>query len=247
MSLESKLALVLVLTAAAPIAGCKKGNEGTAKPAGSASAAASAAAAPAPAGLTADQLMTQLVPTVCTAMTECKNDKVKAMITMSGTMLAGFGSMDKPALKKQMDSVGASMDKDKRWLPNEQECEKIGAVDLQLLGLTPDKLKAKIGKTVKYDGKKAAACLKALSSLAMCKTEVKLKKEPTLGDMDKISSEIGKKADAETKPCNDMLVGTVELGGDCEYDYECKGEHTKCKKDHKTKKKVCKAGKKAAK
>jgi len=54
-------------------------------------------------------------------------------------------------------------------------------------------------------------------------------KEPKFPDIDKFDKEPGKSTDAETKACNEMLTGMVELEGDCEEGYECKGEHTKCK------------------
>lgn len=249
MLLKHKLSLLLVAAVVVPLGACKKGaGKKNAQPAGSASAVASAAApAPASTALTVDALLTKLAPTVCSSMEQCKNDKVKAIVAMSGMMIAGFGAMDKPALKKQMDGVDATMKKGKRWMPNKQECATIGSVALQVLGMTPEALKPKIGKTVKFDGDKAAQCLKELSSISECKTEVKLAKEPKLGDIDKFDKELGKSTDAETKACNEMFTGMVEPGGDCEQDYECKGDHAKCKMDHKKKKKVCKAAKHHAK
>ncbi len=245
MSLKHKLSLLLVVATAAPLGACKKGAA-KAQPAGSASAASNAAApAPAAAGMTVDDLLTKLPSSVCGSIEQCKNDKVKAIVATSAMMVAGFGSMDKPELKKQMDGVDATMKKDKRWMPNQQECETIGAVTLKVLGMTPETLKPKLGKTVKFDGQKAAECLKQMSSLSECKTEVKLAKEPKFSDIDKFDKELGKSTDAETKACNEMLTGMVELGGACEEGYECKGEHTKCKTDHKTKKKVCVADKHA--
>lgn len=245
MSLELKLSLLLVVTAIAPLGACKKGSgKSNAQPAASASAASGsgAAAAPAAASLTVDELLTKLVPTVCNTVEQCKNDKLKAVVTTTATMVAGFGAMGKPKLQKQLDSVDATMKKDNRWIPDKQECQTLGGVALEVLGLTPGALKAKIGKTVKYDGKKAAACLEEVSSLPECRTEVKLAQEPKLGEIDKFNKEMGKRMEADTKACNEMLTGMVKLGGACEEGYECKGEHTRCVMDHAKNKKVCTAG-----
>lgn len=248
MSLKPKLSLVLIAAAAAaPLGGCKKSGKTKAGPTPSAAPAAASAATPKPAaqGIPVDKFAAEIAPTTCDWIEQCKNDKVKAIPVMMAMMVAGFGSMGKPALKKQMDAVSKSMDKDKRWLPNKQECLTIGGIALKLQGLSADTLKAKIGKTVKYDPVKASACLASFKSpFAPCKKEVKLAKDPNLGQTDKFEKQFKGKLDAYTKACNGALTGMVALGGTCEYGFECKGEHTGCRPDPKDhKKKTCQAKK----
>lgn len=241
--MSHKLCLsVLLIATAAPLGGCKKGDKGQAGPAGSASPAASTAPAkPAAQGMPVDEFASKIAPATCDWMEQCKNDKVKAVVTGAAMMIAEFGSMNKPALLKQMKPIDAAMKKDKRWLPNKQECVTIGGVALKLTGLTADVLEQKIGKTVKYDPVKAQACLASLKTrFAPCTKEVKLAKDPSLSEIDKFNKEFQDQLDAHTKACDEALTGTIAQGSACEYGFECKGEHTRCAHDPTDhKKKTC--------
>lgn len=243
MTLKLTLSFVLIAAVAGPLTGCRKHEQAKTQTSSSAAAAKSPAPAASAAqkALTLDEFLAKLAPTSCDALSSCKNDKVKASVELMLTLMAEFGSVGKPALKRQVSAVVAAMKKDKAIFPNEKQCETIGSVALQVVGLTTDALKDKIGKTVKYDGDKAAACLAAIQApFAPCATEFKMKKSPTLGDLHKISKDLRHDINAHTKVCNDVLVGTVVAGQPCEHSYECVGENSKCKKSLKHKKaKVC--------
>lgn len=243
------LVLILGGIATAPLA-CGSGEQPSGAPAGSAGATSAAATATAAAAganaksLALGDFLSKLPPAACGWIDQCKNEKFKALAGTMGMMIAGFGAMDKPALADKLKPVDEAMKKDKRPLPNKQECETIGSIAMEATGLTTATLEAKLDKTVKYDGEKAAACLAAIESpFAPCGTEVKLEGEPKLTDVEKFEKELEGPLDAHTKVCDSVLTGLVDLGAACEYDFECKGEHTKCKKDSKDpKQKVCVAG-----
>jgi hypothetical protein len=246
-----------LLLAATVIAGSQLGcdkAEPTASPAAGATPVASSGSAPAkkdeaappvPAKVTSipvTDFLAKLAPTACSWLDQCKNEKVKAFTATMGMMVAGFGAMDKPDLAKQVQGVGDAMKKDKRSLPNKQECETVGGVVLQLGGMTPEILQAKIGKTVQYNGEKAAACFAAIDTpFALCATEVKLTGEPKLSEIEVFEKEFGADLEKHTKTCGEVLTGMVELGQACEYEFECKGEGSKCKGGAGAKK--CEAGK----
>jgi len=239
------LALALAVAGAATVSCKDKGAAGKADAAaassasGSAAAAASGGAAATPATpatpaaaqeLSLDDFVGKIAPTTCKMLEQCKNDKVKATVTTTVMMLASFGSMDKPELQKDVSGVGKAMKADKRWLPNESECTTIGNVGLKVVGMN-ETLKARVGKSVAYDGKKAAACLASITSAPEpCKTEVKLATEPKFKEIDTFSKELHDPLEAFGKPCEDVVSGLVEAGGACEYDLECKGKDTKCGK-----------------
>ncbi len=179
-----------------------------------------------------DQFLTKIAPTTCTWLDQCKNEKIKAVTATMGMMIAGFGTMDKPELAAQVKTVGEGMKKENRHLPNKQECDTIGGVVMKVIGLTPDAVNAKVGKTLQYDGEKAAACLATLASpFAPCETEVKLTSEPKMSELESFEKEFKDQLDAHTKACEGVFAGLVEAGQACEYDFECKGEHSKCKSD----------------
>lgn len=229
--------LLLAALVASTLGACQKneteaGNNpaASAKPA-SAPAAATSEKKAEETSLTAEAFLSKITPTTCNWVTQCKNDKVKATVATMAMMVASFGSMDRPELAKQMKGVDESMKKDKRWFPTSSECTTIGNVSLQVLGLTSEQLTAKIGKTVKYDGEKAAQCIAQLSSrFKPCETELKLEKEPKLGEIDKFSNELKGDLEAHTKACEGVLTGMVEAGKACEQSFECAGEKSECKK-----------------
>jgi hypothetical protein len=139
-----------------------------------------------------------------------------------------------------MQDVSKTMKADKRFLPNEAECTTTGNVALKVVGVTADK----IGKTLAYDAKKGAACLASIATAPeQCKTEVKLATEPKFKEIDAFSKELHDPLEAYGKPCEDVITGTVEVGGACESDLECKGKGNKCQKgkDPKVKTKSCQA------
>lgn len=195
----------------------------------------------APVEPTLEQFLAKTSPATCKMIDACKNDKAKAVITTSVMLVAAFGSMDKPDLQKQVSGIDKAMKADKRWLPNEGECTTIGNVALSALGLDAAALKDKIGKTVAYDGKKAAACLAAISAAPdACKTEVKLTSEPKFSQIEAFEKELKEPLDAFSKPCEEVVTGLVDTDGACELDVECKGKGTKCKAGKKDPKaKVC--------
>lgn len=213
-----------------------------AAPAGSASAnTTSATTAAASSDMPLADFLGKIPTTACKALSECKNDKVKAVATMPVMLIAGFGTMDKPDLQKELEPVNSGMKQSKRWLPNDAECATLGGVALKVLGMQADTLEKKIGKTVNYDAKKGAACIESLAKApAACGTEVKLATEPKMKDMDAMSKEVKSELDAYAKPCEEVFEGTVEAGGACEIDLECKGKDVKCK-GPKGKPKACKA------
>ena len=250
--------LLLAGVLAGSMVGCGGKEE---QPAGGSPSATGSAAAPGKAGSTAapgkaadaspkasslpiNDFLSKVTPAACGWIDQCKNEKVKALTAATGMMIAGFGALDKPELSKQMKTVETLMNGDKRSLPNKQECETIGGVVLQVIGMTPESLQAKIGKTVQYDGEKAAACLATFASpFEPCNTEVKLTGEPKMSDISGFEKELEGPLDAYMKACEGMLTGMVEVGQACEADFECKGEHSKCKTDPKNPKaKACAAG-----
>jgi hypothetical protein len=246
--------LLLATVVAGSQAGCDKGEQKTdaaaaSKPGASSNApgktdeAAPKAAAKSTAMPVGD-FLAKLTPAACGWLDSCKNEKIKAVTATMGMMIAGFGSMDKPDLAKKVQGVGDAMKQDKRSLPNKAECETVGGVVLQLGGMTPEIVQAKIGKTVQYDGEKATACFAAIDApFAPCATEVKLTGEPKLSDIDGFEKEFSADLDKHTKACGEVLTGMVEIGQACEYEFECKGEHSKCKGAAGAKK--CEAGKEA--
>ncbi|MEI9885766.1 MAG: hypothetical protein WDN08_04555 [Rhizomicrobium sp.] len=162
---------------------------------------------------------------------QCKNDKVKATVTMTAMMFASFGSFDKPELQKEVSAVGKSMKAEKRWLPNEAECATTGNVALKVLGMSPEVLKDRVGKSVSFDGKKASACITSLGTQPdVCKTEVKLATEPKFREIESFEKELKAPLDAYGKPCEGVVEGLVDVGGACEYDLECKGKGVTCTK-----------------
>ena len=233
--------LLLATVIAGSQTGCDKGEQKAdpaaagSKPAASSNALAKTdeAAPKAAAKTTAmpvTEFLAKIAPAACGWLDQCKNEKIKAVTATMGMMIAGFGSMDKPDLAKQVQGVGDAMKKDKRSLPNKQECETVGGVVLQLGGMTPEIVQAKIGKTVQYDGEKAAACFASIDApFAPCATEVKLTGEPKLSEIDGFEKEFSADLDKHTKACGEVLTGMVEAGQACEYEFECKGEHSKCK------------------
>lgn len=238
--------VVALLVAGIVTVGCKKKSNGGEDPAaaGSSSAATSSASATPvvptpPAGdVSAADFTTKIAPAACKMLEACKNDKVKATLSMSVMLVASFGSMDKPDLAKEMQEVSKSMKTDKRFLPNEAECATTGNVALKVVGMTPDK----IGKTLAYDTKKGAACLASIATPPeQCKTEVKLAAEPKFKDIEAFGKELHDPLEAYAKPCEDVITGIVDLGGACDSDVECKGKGNKCQKgkDPKVKTKSC--------
>jgi len=190
--------------------------------------------------LTITEFTAKIAPTTCTMLAACKNDKVKATLSMSVILAASFGSMDKPDLAKEMQGVSKSMKADKRFLPSEAECTTIGNIALKVVGVTPDK----VGKTLAYDATKGAACLASIATAPEpCKTEVKLAAEPKFKDIDAFGKELHDPLEAYAKPCEDVITGLVEVGAACDSDLECKGKGNKCQKakDLKIKTKVCTA------
>lgn len=177
-----------------------------------------------------DQFLGKVVPAACKTIDQCKNDKVKVAATMPVMLIAGFGTIDKPELGKEVKSVDTSMKNDKRFVPNESECTTLGGVAMKVLGMQADALNAKVGKTIAYDAKKAHACLASLEKAPeACGTEVKLSAEPKMKEMDALSKEVKPSLDAFAKPCEDVISGLVDAGGSCELDVECKGKGAKCK------------------
>lgn len=234
--------LLIATTIVGMLAGCENKTEQTAnsKPATTPEAAKSATAtkpaeaAPAEAAkaksVPVTDFLAKLAPTACSWIDQCKNDKFKVVTSTMGMMIAGLGSMDKPELGKKVQGIGDAMKTEKRSLPNKQECETIGGVVLQVIGMTPEALQAKSGKTVQYDGEKAAACLAAFEKpLTACTTEFKITGEPKLSEMGEYEKEFKSDMDAQMKPCEGVFMGMVEAGGACEYEFECKGERSKCK------------------
>lgn len=256
------VALALALSAVAlTTSACKDKDKGGAGGAGSASAGGSAGAgssapeakaAPAPAAdVTIDQFVAKGPPAACKTIASCKNDKVKVVATMPVMLIAGFGTMDKPELQKDMKAVDTTMKADKRFTPNESECTTLSGIALKVLGIDGEALKAKVGKTVSYDPKKGAACLEALAkSPDACATESKLATEPKMKEMEAFDKELKPAMEAFLKPCEGVIEGLVDEGGACDTDVECKGKGAKCKaagakpKDPKaTKPKTCTAKK----
>jgi len=238
----SFLVLTLGMAALATVS-CKKkgaadGADAEATAAGSAAASsAPAAAPPAPKDLTVDEFVAKIAPTTCKMVDQCKNDKVKATVSMTAMMFASFGSFDKPDLQKQVGDVGKTMKAEKRWLPSEAECGTIGGVALKVLGMSPEVLKDRVGKSVSYDAKKASACITSLGSQPdVCKTEVKLATEPKFKEIDTFSKELHDPLDAYGKPCEGVVEGLVDVGGACDYDLECKGKGNSCTKGKDAKK-----------
>jgi len=246
MKFASQIAFALVIAGVATTSCKKKDPSASADdgPAASGSAAASAAASAAPTAPPQEASITDFTskigPTTCKMLEGCKNDKVKATLSMSVILVASFGSMDKPELAKEMQEVSKTMKADKRFLPNEAECTTTGNVALKVVGVTADK----VGKTLAYDAKKGAACLASLATPPeQCKTEVKLATEPKFKEIDAFSKELHDPLEAYAKPCEDVITGLVEIGGACESDLECKGKGNKCQKgkDPKVKTKSCQA------
>ncbi|HSO36054.1 MAG TPA: hypothetical protein VLT33_26185 [Labilithrix sp.] len=244
----SYLALALAVAGAATVSCKDKGaGKGDAAAASSASSAAGAAASgsaaaatpAATAELSLEDFVGKVAPTTCKMLEQCKNDKVKATVTTTVMMVAGFGSMDKPELAKEVSAVGKTMKAEKRWLPNEAECATTGNVALKVVGMN-ETLKARVGKSVAYDGKKAASCIASIANAPdACKTEVKLATEPKFKEIDTFSKELHDPLEAYGKPCEDVVSGLVEAGAACEYDLECKGKDTKCGKGKTPKAKTC--------
>lgn len=232
-------ALAFSLSAVAVVTpGCKdKGGAGGAGGAGSASAGASAAASAAPevkaspaADVTVDQFVSKGPPAACKTITSCKNDKVKVVATMPIMLIAGFGTLDKPELGKELKAVDTAMKADKRFTPNESECTTMAGIAMKVLGIDGEAMKAKVGKTISYDPKKGAACLEALAKAPdACATETKLPAEPKMKEMESFDKELKPTMDAYLKPCEGVIEGMVDEGGACESDVECKGKGAKCK------------------
>lgn len=246
--------LLVATSIAGMLAACENKTEQTASPKASVSpeaaktavatkpAEAPAAAPEKPKGVPVTDFLAKLAPTTCSWIDQCKNEKFKVVTSTMGMMIAGMGAMDKPELGKKLQGIGDAMKTEKRAFPNKQECETIGGVVLQLAGMTPEIIQAKVGKTVQYDEAKGAACLAALEKpLAACATEVKLTGEPKLSELDGFEKEFKGDLDSQTKVCEEALSGMVEAGGACEYEFECKGANAKCKGAAGAKK--CEAGK----
>ena len=249
-SRASQIVVALVIAGIAAVGCKKKDKDGEVGPAAAGSASASAASAAAgsaapvaapPAGeVSVADFTARVAPTTCKMLEACKNDKVKATLSMSVMLVASFGSMDKPDLAKEMQDVSKSMKAEKRFLPNEAECTTTGNVALKVVGMTPDK----VGKTLAYDAKKGAACLASIAAPPeQCKTEVKLATEPKFKDIDAFGKELHDPLEAYAKPCEDVITGMVDIGGACDSDVECKGKGNKCQKgkDPKVKTKSCQA------
>lgn len=217
-------------------AGCKNKNADANTTTTAASVGSAAAAEPKAAAnddVPLDQFLAKSVPAACKTIATCKNDKVKVAATMPIMLIAGFGTIDKPELGNELKSAETSMKKDKRFVPNESECTTYGNVAMKVLGMQADALNAKVGKTIAYDSKKAAACLASIKKGPdACATEVKLAAEPKMNEIDAISKEVDPALDALTKPCDDVITGLVDAGGACDLDVECKGKGSKCKESH---------------
>ncbi len=229
-------ALVLGVSAAfVMLSACKNKGDAAADAAGggaasgSAAASAVASAAPPPADVTIDQFVAKGPPAACKTIASCKNDKVKVVATTPVMLIAAFGTIDKPELAKDMKGVETSMKAEKRWTPNEAECTTLGGIALKVLGIDGQALKSKVGKTVSYDAKKAAACLDTLAKAPdACAQESKLAGEPKMKEMEAFDKELKPAMDAWLKPCEGVIEGMVDEGGACESDVECKGK-SKCK------------------
>ncbi|MBX3188596.1 MAG: hypothetical protein KF819_16385 [Labilithrix sp.] len=238
-ALALSLSAVVVVTSSCKdkesAADAKEGGAGSAAPEGSAAASAVASAAPeakaSPAqDVTIDQFVAKGPPAACKTITSCKNDKVKVVVTMPIMLVAGFGTLDKPELGKELKAVDTSMKAEKRFTPSESECTTLSGIALKVLGIDGESLKAKIDKTISYDAKKAAACLDALATAPeACAQETKLATEPKMKEMEAFDKELKPSMEAYLKPCEGVIEGLVDEGGACESDVECKGKGAKCK------------------
>jgi hypothetical protein len=183
-------------------------------------------------GVTVDEFLANVTPTSCKALAECKSDKVRASVDLAMITVASFGVQDHPALQQRLNGALEARKKERAALANEQQCRTIGDVAMKALGLTPEALKEQIGKTVKYDGEKASACIAKLASpLPACATEVRLGSEPKSAEVRSYASELRGEMNAHIEVCDDVLVGTIGTGQPCKHHYECSGAHAKCDKN----------------
>ncbi len=218
---------VFVFLFALSTAGCKDKN--VAKGTETTGAAASIQSPKAPPDVSVDDFVAKIAPAVCHTVDQCKNEKVAAVLTAMPMMVATFGAVDSPDLLRQMAPVEATMKVEKRWLPTEAECKTAGSVALQSVGMKSAFLKANVGKTLSYDGKKAAACLASLEAPPdACKQTLKLAAGPKVAEVAGFQRELKEPLEAYVKPCEKVVSGLVEADKACEYDLQCKGD-LKCR------------------
>ena len=224
--------LLFVSLAVVSVAACKAKVTPESGDASTSAASMSASAKPAEvaAEIPVDQFIAKLAPSTCKMFDECKNDKLKVVVSASAMMIAGFGSMGDPEAQKQVSAVDKSMKADKRFIPNNAECTTIGNIAVGVMGMKADDVKGRIGKTVNYDAKKAASCIASVSTPPeVCKTEAKVTTEPKMSDIDSMSKELKPALESYAKACEEVMTGMVEPGGACEFEFECKGKDMKCK------------------
>lgn len=236
MKIRLPFALVALLVAAA-LPACKDKKSADTQTTGAAldttpaaAPKAASAAAAAPKDPTLEEFVAKTPAAACKTLTTCKNDKVKAVASMSAMLVVGFGTIDKPDLAKDVKSIDTAWKNEKRFLPTESECNTLGGIAMKVVGMDASTLAPHLGKTIAYDAQKAGACLASLSTQpAACAEEVKLAAEPKMKEIESMEKELKPSLDGFAKPCEGVLTGLVESGGACEIDAECKGEKAKCK------------------
>ncbi len=176
--------------------------------------------------MTVAQFSDKLVPTACTALDTCKNEKLKAGATAMVMMTAGFGAMGDKDFAKKVKPVQDAMKKDERTALTGDECNTVLGAFTEKSGIDGETLSAKVGKTIEFDPAKAEKCLAQLESIKACEEEVKLEGEMKMQELDKVLKE--SKFQESLKVCDEVMKGTLAEGDECEYSWECSGEALKC-------------------
>lgn len=180
---------------------------------------------------TVETFATQLASASCDWLQRCKNEELVHEVQGSMAMAMAISApVMRPDLKAEIDRATATFkkmkDKKSRRVSPKQ-CQSIMTTATKVIHLDSASLEksVKAGR-VSFDQEAASKCIEAFrkeSELCSVETEADLTRPYVAAEATYTAP-----FQALTQPCKEALRGLVEVGGECEESYECKGEERRC-------------------
>jgi len=244
--LATCIALVFALAAA-----CGRGSndEPSPAPTGSAPVAeptptkAEEPAPPPPVKMDQAAFTAQLPSAACDAMQKCKNEEMRGYVEFMMMFMGGFGSLDKTTgLAPIMEKIGKGIKNENRFLLNQEECNSLLSKLLDIQGMTGAQLSKSLeSNKATFDAAAATQCVEGFKTLpSQCSETKQLTEELKMGKVKGLEQQFQKTLVDYLKSCGDAIQGTVDDGGACDTDQECKVG--KCRRAEGGETKVCKSG-----
>lgn len=167
----------------------------------------------------------QLPSSACDTIQQCKNEEMRGYVEFMMAFMGGFASMDKTTgLAPIMSKVGESMKAEKRILLNRDECEPILTKLLELNGMIGAPLtKSMESKRAVFDAEKATQCIENFKTPpAQCTEAKQLAEEIKMSKAEGFEKQFQGPLRDYLKTCGEVIQGTVDEGGACDTDSECK-------------------------